>query len=117
MIIAWITLIILVIRGITLPGAIQGLNYYLSPDFSQLANLDLWFAALSQIAFTLSLGMASMYAYGSFMKQKGDVNNNALITGLGDGATSYFAGFAIFSVVGFLMQSLSIPVEKLVPPA
>ena len=112
MIIAWITLVILVIRGITLPGALQGLDYYLSPDFSKLGNLDMWFAALSQIAFTLSLGMAGMYSYGSFMKQKSDVNNNALITSLGDGATSYFAGFAVFSVVGFLMQSLAIPVEQ-----
>jgi len=112
MIIAWIALVVLVIRGITLPGATQGLNYYLAPDFSQLANLDLWFAALSQIAFTLSLGMAGMYAYGSFIKKKGDINNNAFITGFGNCATSFFAGFAVFSVVGYIMQTLAIPVEE-----
>ena len=112
MIIAWVSLMILVFRGLTLPGAVKGLNYYLSPDFSQLGHLDLWFAAFSQIAFTLSLGMAGMYAYGSFIKKKGDVNNNAFITGFGNCATSFFAGFAVFSVVGFIMQSLSIPVEE-----
>lgn len=112
MIIAWAFLIILTIRGLTLSGAIKGLNYYLSPDLSQLSHIDVWFAAFSQIAFTLSLGMAGMYAYGSFIKKKGDVNNNALITGLGNCATSFFAGFAIFSIVGFIMQSLSIPVEE-----
>jgi len=112
MIIAWVSLIVLVLRGLTLPGATKGLNYYLSPDFSKLGHLDLWFAAFSQIAFTLSLGMAGMYAYGSFIKKKGDVNNNAFITGFGNCATSFFAGFAVFSVVGFIMQSLSIPVGE-----
>jgi len=112
MIIAWVSLVVLVLRGLTLPGAMKGLNYYLSPDFSQLGHLDLWFAAFSQIAFTLSLGMAGMYAYGSFIKKKGDVNNNAFITGFGNCATSFFAGFAVFSVVGFIMQSLSIPVGE-----
>lgn len=112
MIIAWVSLIILVLRGLTLPGVTKGFNYYLSPDFSQLGHLDLWFAAFSQIAFTLSLGMAGMYAYGSFIKKKGDVNNNAFIAGFGNCATSFFAGFAVFSIVGFIMQSLSIPVGE-----
>ncbi|GAI33175.1 unnamed protein product, partial [marine sediment metagenome] len=73
---------------------------------------EIWFAAFSQIAFTLSLGMAGMYAYGSFITKKGDINNNAFITSFGNCATSFFAGFAVFSVVGFIMQSLSIPVEE-----
>ena len=112
MITAWIFLIVLVVRGITLAGAAGGLNYYLETDWSRLADGSVWFAAMSQIAFTLSLGMAGMFAYGSFIKRRGDVNNNAFITGFGNCATSFFAGFAVFSVVGFLMQSLSIPVEE-----
>jgi NSS family neurotransmitter:Na+ symporter len=110
MITAWTFLAILVVRGLTLTGATAGLNYYLSTDWSRLADGDIWFAAFSQIAFTLSLGMAGMYAYGSFIKGQGDVNNNAYITGFGNCATSFFAGFAIFSVVGFLMQALNVPI-------
>ncbi|MBN1153187.1 MAG: sodium-dependent transporter [Dehalococcoidia bacterium] len=110
MITAWAFLVVLVVRGVTLTGATQGLNYFLQTDWSKLASGDVWFAALSQIAFTLSVGMAGMYAYGSFIKRRGDVNNNAFITGFGNCATSFFAGFAVFSVVGFLMQTLSIPV-------
>jgi NSS family neurotransmitter:Na+ symporter len=112
MIVAWIFLGILVIRGVTLAGAGQGLNYYLSTDLSKLASGKVWFAAFSQIAFTLSLGMAGMYAYGSFISKKGDVNNNAYITSLGNCATSFLAGFAVFSIVGFLMKSLSVPVGE-----
>jgi len=112
MIAAWAFLAILVVRGLTLAGAVEGLNYYLTPDFSGLGNVEVWFAAFSQIAFTLSLGMAGMYAYGSFIAKKGDVNNNAVITSFGNCGTSFFAGFAVFSIVGFLMQSLSIPVGE-----
>jgi NSS family neurotransmitter:Na+ symporter len=110
--IPWVLLVALLIRGLTLPGAVQGLNYYLTPDFSQLARGEIWFAALSQIAFTLSVGMAGMYAYGSFVAKKADINNNAFITSFSNCATSFFAGFAVFSTVGFIMQALSIPIEE-----
>jgi len=107
---AWVALIVLIVRGLTLPGVAQGLNFYLAPDFSTLASPDLWFAAFSQIAFTLSLGMAGMFAYGSFIKKKADVTNNAFLTSFSNCATSFFAGFAVFSVVGFIMQAMSVPV-------
>jgi len=110
--IPWVLLVVLLIRGVTLPGAVDGLNYYLSPDFSVLGNGDVWFAALSQIAFTLSLGMAGMFAYGSFISKKADVTNNAFITSFSNCATSFFAGFAVFSTVGFIMQALNIPVGE-----
>jgi NSS family neurotransmitter:Na+ symporter len=109
--IPWALLVVLLIRGLTLPGAIDGLNYYLTPDFSALSNPDLWFGAFSQIAFTLSLGMAGMFAYGSFIAKRADVTNNAFITSFSNCATSFFAGFAVFSTVGFIMQALSVPAE------
>jgi len=108
----WIILVVLLIRGLTLPGAVDGLNYYLAPDFALLANGDLWFAAFSQIAFTLSLGMAGMFAYGSFVSKRADITNSAFITSFSNCATSFFAGFAVFSIVGFLMQALNVPVEE-----
>jgi len=108
--IPWALLLVLLVRGLTLPGAVDGLNYYLSPDLVALGNVDVWFAAFSQIAFTLSLGMAGMFAYGSFIAKKADVTNNAFIASFSNCATSFFAGFAVFSIVGFIMQSLSVPV-------
>jgi len=108
----WGILVVLLVRGLTLPGAVDGLNYYLAPDFAALGSGGLWFAALSQIGFTLSLGMAGMFAYGSFIAKKADVTNSAFITSFSNCATSFFAGFAIFSIVGFMMQALNIPVGE-----
>ncbi len=110
--IAWAFLAILVVRGLTLPGVTEGLNFYLDPNFSALANPGIWFAAFSQIAFSLSVGMAGMFAYGSFVAKKGDVSNSAVITSISDTSTSFFAGFAIFSTAGYIMQALNIPIQE-----
>lgn len=112
--IPWLILVILLVRGLTLPGAVDGLNYYLSPDWSALLTGDIWFAAFSQIAFTLSVGMAGMYAYGSFIARRADVNNSVMITGFANNATSFLAGFAVFSTLGFLMGALNLPAEEAV---
>ena len=112
--IPWICLIILAIRGLTLPGAIEGLNYYLTPDFSSLLDGEVWFGAFSQIAFTLSLGQGVMFAYGSYLPKKSDVSNNVMITSFANCGTSFFAGFAIFSTLGFLAQSLGVIVPEAV---
>jgi NSS family neurotransmitter:Na+ symporter len=109
--IPWICLIILVIRGLTLPGAVEGLNYYLTPNFSALLNGEVWFGAFSQIAFTLGLGMGIMFAYGSYIPKDSDITNNAMITSFANCATSFFAGFAVFSIIGFLAQSLGVSVQ------
>jgi NSS family neurotransmitter:Na+ symporter len=111
-ILPWLLLVVLFIRGVTLPGALDGLNYYLTPDFAVLGDVAVWFAAFSQIAFTLSLGMAGMIAYGSFVAKKADVNNSAIITSFSDSATAFFAGFAFFSTVGFIMQAMNISIGE-----
>lgn len=97
-----ILIIILVIRGITLPGAANGLNFYLAPDFSKLLNAKVWLAAYSQVFFSLSLAMGIMITYASYLPRKSDITNNAFIISLADAGTSFLAGFAIFSTLGYL---------------
>jgi len=113
-ILAWISLIIFAVRGLTLPGAIDlGLNSYLTPNFSAIFDAEVWFGAFSQVAFSLSLGMGIMYAYASYLPEKADVNNNLLIAALADTGTAFFGGFAIFSSAGFLAYSLGVDVSEI----
>lgn len=95
-------LAILVVRGITLPGAIEGLRFYLTPNFSALKDPKVWLAAYSQIFFSLSLGFGVLIAYASYLPRKSDIVNNAFITSLANCGTSFFAGFAVFSTLGYL---------------
>lgn len=98
----WLMLIILVVRGLMLDGAISGLEYYLEPDWEELRNPKVWQTAFGQVFFSMTLAFGVMITYASFLHHKSDINNNALIVGLSDLGTSFIAGLAVFSVVGFL---------------
>jgi NSS family neurotransmitter:Na+ symporter len=109
-----ICLAILAIRGLTLPGAIDGVIYYLQPDFSKLTDPRVWLAAYGQILFSLSLGQAVLIAYASYLPKDSDVANNAFMTGFANCGFSFFAGFAVFSALGFLSYQLGVPVQDVV---
>jgi len=107
-----ILLIILFIRGITLEGAFTGIGYYLRPDFTALLDPEIWLAASSQIFFTLSLGFGIMIAYASFNKETQDVSGDAFITALSNSAISLFAGFVVFSILGYMATSTGVGIEE-----
>ena len=109
-----ILLVILAIRGLTLPGAMEGITFYLTPDFSKLLNAEIWLAAYSQVLWSFSLAGGIMITYASFLPKKSDINNNAIITCLADAGTSFFAGFAVFSVIGYLAFSTGVGVTEVV---
>jgi len=110
--IPWIILVIMVIRGLTLPGAIEGINYYLTPNFKALLNPRVWLSAYGQVFFSLSLGMGTLIVYSSYLSPKSDITNSAFITSLADSGTSFFAGFSVFSVVGYLAQAMNVRVPE-----
>ncbi|MBC8204470.1 MAG: sodium-dependent transporter [FCB group bacterium] len=107
-------LVILAVRGLTLPGAIDGVVYYLEPNFAKLTDPRVWLAAYGQILFSLSLGQAVLIAYSSYLPKGSDISNNAFMTGLADCGFSFFAGFAVFSALGFLALQSGVDVSQVV---
>jgi len=97
----WLLLILFVVRGVTLPGAMDGLQYYLTPHFEKLLDPSVWVAAYGQVFFSLSIGFGIMIAYASFLPKKSDIINSALIIALSDGATAFIGGFAVFGALGY----------------
>ena len=113
----WLMLLVLTVRGLTLPGSMKGLVYYLEPAWSELAKPTTWRFAFGQVFFSLSLAFGVMLTYASFLHRKSDINNNATIISLADLGTSFIAGLAIFSTLGgmaYVSQQAgnAIPVEK-----
>jgi len=96
----WIMLGILTVRGLTLDGASEGLNFYLAPNWSELAKPETWRWAFGQMFFSMSLAFGVMITYASFLHRKSDINNNAAIIGLADIGTSFVAGIAVFATLG-----------------
>jgi NSS family neurotransmitter:Na+ symporter len=107
-----ILLVILLIRGLTLPGAMDGIRYYLTPDFSKLTDVNIWLRAYGQIFFSLSLASGVMIGYGSYLSKKAEITNSAFITGLANCGTSFFSGFVVFSMLGYLAKIQGLPVSE-----
>ena len=103
-----ILLVLITLRGITLPGSINGLNNFLQPDFSVLLNPDVWIDAYGQVFFTLSLGFGIMIAYASYLPKKSDVVNNAFITAFANSGFSFLAGLGVFGVLGYMAQAQGV---------
>lgn len=106
--------LLLVIWGLTLPGARDGIKTYLKPNFKILKTRAVWEAAFGQIFFTLSLGFGIMIAYASYLPRKTNIVKNALITSFANSGFSFLAGFAVFSALGYMAHSSHLPMDKVV---
>ena len=110
----WLILLLFLLRGVTLPGAVKGLTYYLTPNFAALKNLEVWTAAYSQVFFSISVGFGIMIAYSSFLPRKSDIVNNAFIICLADAATAFVGGLVVFSTLGYYSHVSGLPVPEVV---
>ena len=91
-------LVILMIRGLTLPNGLKALEFLFQPKFSDLSASSI-VLALGHAFFTLSLGMGTMITYGSYLKNDQDLLSSALWIILLDTIIAIMAGIAIFATV------------------
>ncbi len=93
-----IIMLILMVRVLTLPGAGEGLKFYLLPDFAKLKEAgvgEVVFAALGQSFFTLSLGIGSMSIFGSYIKKQHSLLTEAAHICVLDTGVALIAGLII----------------------
>jgi len=89
----------LAIYGIFLPGAQDGIEFYLTPDFSKLSNPDIWATAFGQVFFSLSIGSGILLTYGSYLRGKLSLVRTSSIIVVSNAMVSFVAGLMIFSFV------------------
>lgn len=109
-----VLMLIITIRGITLPGAVAGLDKYLSPDFSQLTNWKVWMAAFGQIFFTMSVGFGVMITYASYQDKDSDIVNNTFIAGFANSGFSLIVGLGVFGILGYMAGQTGQAVDNVV---
>lgn len=91
----FVFLIIMVIRNVTLPGAAEGISFYLMPDFSKITP-KLFVFVLGQVFFALSLGFGVLITLSSYLDKKENLVRTATITGVMNTIIAVLAGFMIF---------------------
>ncbi|ELU04638.1 hypothetical protein CAPTEDRAFT_155040 [Capitella teleta] len=109
----YVVLIILLIRGLTLQGFEKGIDFYiLQPNMTKLKESQVWKDAAVQIFFSLSDSWGGLIALSSYNRFHNHALRDSLIVSLGNCITSFFAGFVIFSFLGFLAERLGSTVDK-----
>lgn len=91
----FILLIIIIVKGISLPGSGAGLTFLLKPDFSQVRPSS-FLVALGQAFFSLSLAMGVMTTYASYLGEEESLPKNALLISTMDFSVALMAGLALF---------------------
>jgi NSS family neurotransmitter:Na+ symporter len=94
-----IILVILLIRAITLPNAIEGIKYFFTPKLEYILDYKVWLNALTQNAWDTGAGWGLIMTYAIYMKKKEDIALNAALIGFGNNSVSLLAGITIFSTV------------------
>ncbi|XP_032843810.1 sodium- and chloride-dependent transporter XTRP3 isoform X2 [Tyto alba] len=94
-------LIIYLIRGLTLHGAVNGLVYMFTPKLEHLSNPKAWISAATQIFFSLGLGFGSLIAFASYNEPSNNCERHAIIVSLINSTTSIFSSIVTFSIYGF----------------
>ncbi len=92
-------MVILAIRSATLPGAGEGIRFYLLPDFKKAAESgmkEVIFAAMGQSFFTLSLGIGAIAIFGSYIDKKRRLTGEAVCVTILDTCVALIAGMIIF---------------------
>ncbi|XP_010082301.1 PREDICTED: sodium- and chloride-dependent betaine transporter-like, partial [Pterocles gutturalis] len=108
----YVMLIILLIRGVMLPGATEGIIFYLKPDISRLADPQVWMDAGTQILFSYAICQGCLTALGSYNKYTNNCYRDCIMLCFLNSATSFVAGFAIFSVLGFMAREQGVPIAE-----
>nr|XP_042117274.1 inactive sodium-dependent neutral amino acid transporter B(0)AT3 isoform X2 [Peromyscus maniculatus bairdii] len=97
----YLVLTIFLIRGLTLPGATEGLTYLFTPKMKILQNPRVWLDAATQIFFSLSLAFGGHIAFASYNSPRNNCEKDAVTIALVNSMTSLYASITIFSIMGF----------------
>jgi SNF family Na+-dependent transporter len=127
--IVWVTvplpclfIMVMVVKGFTLPGMEVGVRMYLmglnaqgeAPDWGQkLGQMDMWAEAMGQNFFSLGICMGTMASYASFNPKNKPIIGDTFTICLSNSLLSFIAGFAVFTVMGYLITVGSPVSDKL----
>ncbi|KAM9561777.1 sodium- and chloride-dependent GABA transporter 2-like isoform 2-T2 [Salvelinus alpinus] len=107
----YVMLLVLFVRGVTLPGAIDGMFYYMYPNATRLADQQVWMDAGTQVFFSYAICLGYLTSLGSYNKYNNDCYKDSFYLCLLNSGTSFLSGFAIFSILGYMAGEQGVDIS------
>ncbi|XP_036319929.1 sodium-dependent nutrient amino acid transporter 1 isoform X2 [Rhagoletis pomonella] len=104
----YVILVALLVRAVTLEGALNGIIFFLEPNWHELLNPKVWKEAVVQCFFSLAVGLGPIVMFSSYNRFDHCIYRDAMIVTSLDTATSMLAGISIFGILGNLAHNLQI---------
>lgn len=109
-----IMFVLLVIQATRLPGAVDGLNAFFTPNWEAMKSPKVWLAAYGHIFFSLSIGFGIMVTFASYLKRNANLTGSGLVVGLANSSFELLAGIGIFAALGYMAQTTGVPISEVV---
>ncbi|KAM9362239.1 sodium- and chloride-dependent neutral and basic amino acid transporter B(0+)-like [Symphorus nematophorus] len=112
----YVVILILVIRGVTLEGARDGIEFFIGSksNLTKLTEGQVWRDGASQTLFSLAIGTGGLLTLGSYSNFHNNMFLDSIIVSFINHGTSVFAGIAIFSILGHMAHVYGKPVGAVV---
>ncbi|GMT14184.1 hypothetical protein PFISCL1PPCAC_5481, partial [Pristionchus fissidentatus] len=111
----YLIITVLFLRGVTLPGAEKGLQYFLTnPDWSKIFQISTWSAALNQSCFSLGIGVGTMIMMSCYNKREHPNYRDCVIILAADTFMSVLGGTAVFAILGSMSERMGVSIDKVV---
>ncbi|KAL7646019.1 UNVERIFIED_CONTAM: hypothetical protein RMT77_002920 [Armadillidium vulgare] len=110
----YVVLIIMLGRGASLPGAVDGVWFFIKPDWEKVFSATVWFRAIGQSFFSLTVGFGPIIMFSSYNDFRHNLYRDVTIISMVDTLTSFLAGLTIFGILGHLAHETGLPVSKVI---
>eukprot|EP00795_Rhopilema_esculentum_P002743 gene2743-962_t len=98
----YVMLLVFFINGLLLEGSMDGIRYYITPQWDKLLEPGVWIDAAAQVYFSIAIGLGVMLTFASYNPIRNNVYRDALLIATSDALTSIFSGFVVFSILGYM---------------
>ncbi|XP_013413428.1 sodium- and chloride-dependent glycine transporter 1 [Lingula anatina] len=110
----YVILAVLLVRGLTLPGSLGGVIFYLIPEWEKLLNFKVWGEAAAQIFYSTGVGWGGLLTYASYNPFHHNCLRDSILISVVDTITCLFAGLVVFTVIGFMAYETGEDISKVV---
>jgi len=110
----YVVMLTLLVKGLTLPGALEGIVFLFTPQWHRLYDPKVWYAAITQSFFSLGIAFGGLITFSSYNKYRHNIYRDATIISVTDSLTSLLAGAITFAILGHLAHMLDVPIDHVV---